>query len=161
MDKININEIVEVYFKAMLAGYFGEKTGEVTSEKVNNKKNLTYLDGHFVVIDSYTDNFGMTEIFWRGNSVWSMYYYGHYPAEAVPHLINALKPQLENKIWLGGRGPKLTEMGKIFYENIVETNDPMEFRGMESITSLGLDDKPVVIGYHRYCGKAVEELVEA
>ncbi|MEI8339132.1 MAG: hypothetical protein WCF94_00535 [bacterium] len=160
MDKIKINEVVEVYFKAMLAGYFGEKSGEVTIEKINNKKTLTYKDGNFIVVDSYTDNFGTTEISWRGNTVWMMFYYGHYSTEAIPHLIAALKPQLENKIWLGGRGPKLVEMGKYFYENIVEANDPMEFRGMESITSLGLDDKPVVIGYHRYCGKAVEEFME-
>ena len=160
MNKIKIQEIVDVYFKAMMAGYFGEKTGNVVIEKTENRKKITYKEGDLAVTDSYTDNFGITEVFWKEQTVWSMYYYGHYPAEAIPHLINTLKPQLENKTWLGGRGPKLVEMGKIFYENIVETNDPMEFRGMETITSLGLDEKPVVIGYHRYCGKAVEEFVE-
>ena len=164
-SKIKIQTVIEVYFRAMLAGYFSDqKSDNVTTTKVGNKTTLTYYEGtDWVVVDGYTDNYGTTEIFWKGNSVWIMFYWGYYPKEVIPTLMKAISINLSKKEFLGGRGPEFFQDGNYTYENFIHSNDPMDFSGEEKVYTLPSTKNPMALmphGQHRYVGRAVSDLLE-
>ncbi|MEI7480303.1 MAG: hypothetical protein WCJ59_01625, partial [bacterium] len=88
-------------------------------------------------------------------------YSGSYIKEAIPTLMAAIESNLEKKIFMGGRGPKRFDNGIYVYENNVDSNDPMDFKGVEKIYVPGPVLNPVVLGYHQYSGKANVDFVEA
>jgi predicted Rdx family selenoprotein len=161
--KINIQKILDVYYRAMLASYFGTKQNDnVMTVKNNDQTVTTYREGDdFIAIDSYSETGGKTEIFYQGELVWEMTYSGNYPRNTIPTLMSAIKANLEKKIFMGGRGPERFDNDIYVYENNIESNDPMNFRGIEKIYVPGPVIEPVILGYHQYSGKAVSDLVEA
>jgi len=161
--KISIQKILDVYYRTMLASYFGTNQDDnVMTVKNNDQTVTTYREGEdFIVIDSYGDNGGKTEIFYQGELVWEMTYNGSYPKSAIPTLMSAIKANLEKKIFMGGRGPARFDDDIYVYENNVESNDPMNFHGAEKIYVPGPVLEPVIVGHHSYYGKAVSDLVKA
>ena len=163
MTKIHIQKILDVYYRAMLASYFGSgQNNNVMTIENGDLTVTTYREGEdFIVTDSYKDTGGNTEIYYQGDLVWSMTYSGSYAKEAIPTLMAAIKSNMEKKIFLGGRGPEVFGHGIYVYENEVESNDPMDFRGREKIYVPGPVLEPVILGYHQYSGKANRDFVEA
>jgi len=159
---IKIQTILDVYYRAMLASYFGSgQNNNVITIENDGLTVTTYSEGEgFIVTDSYKDTGGNTEIYYQGDLVWSMTYSGSYSKEAIPTLMAAIKSNLVNRIFLGGRGPECFGLGIYIYENKVESNDPMDFRGTEKIYVPGSVLKTAVLGYHQYTGRANTDLVE-
>lgn len=151
--------VEEMFFAAMLGGYAsGLKPGKIL-QPVNVLKHghyHNYVSDLWMVIDEWfiSDHsdfsWGSTTIFYGGNPIWAMQYFGRYSNEATNHLKAALRHQYQRRKFLGGRGPRQFDYGSFQYANDVGEGSTFEdFHGHEAILSTDLSLRG---GWHRYHG---------
>lgn len=164
----------EVFFKAMLDGYAGDKKMSTNTISPDGYKTIEFIDGEFRVVDRYcitplSDySAGTTTIFFKGSDeswvpVWWMSYGGVYPKGAIQFLKMALQKAYVTEQFCGGRGlenfqSKISVDGfqvTLEYRNVFEGNF-VDFEGVEEILQIPLPGyEPEKIGYHEYSGMSL------
>lgn len=151
-----LHEAKEVFFRAMLAGYAGNKNDAAKSSDLYGYKIFEFTHGDYLIVDRYCTtplsdySAGTTTIFYRTMPVWWMSYAGHYPKEAIPFLKKVLAETYAANDFNGARGPAFyRDPGKgLWYHNTAD-GDFEEFSGVEVIRKIDADE---LIGLHKYQG---------
>lgn len=154
-------QVEAFFFRAMQAGYaqVGRTTAPVA--EMPSSKSIPFREGDWYLLDVWFTNresgksAGTTQIWYKGQLVWFMHYWGYYEERAVPFLKSALRQQYGYEAFCGGRGPRITRYRTgdeyLIYRNQPESNDFGDFHGSEEImdASGGIE----VLGYHEYMGR--------
>jgi hypothetical protein len=155
----------KIFFKALLAGYVGNKKNVRKEQRPNGEKIITWIspDGIWKVVDRYVTtrgskwSAGSTTIFYRGEAVWWMSYGGWYEKRTIPFLKKALARAYTTRIWNGGRGCRFfsdVSHPGVIYSNTTSpvNNDFTNFSGEEQIT---LENGSEILGYHKFMGMSL------
>jgi hypothetical protein len=164
-EKIDIlKQAKEVFFKALLAGYFshsgdGNDSKIITVKSPNGTENIfRYTDGDFIVIDSYwaTPNSdystGTTTILFRNYPIWWMSYGGHYPKEVIRFLKLAIEMQYKAGLFRGGRGPARYSDVQFTYKNISKGTGNESFSLFSGREEIWNNKDENLLGFHEYFG---------
>jgi len=111
-----IEKIPEIFFQAMLEGFFreGEPGPHTIVEKILDfpgTKTYCFVLDKFYVRDSFSVNVtrnrscGQTMIWYNYQPIWTMSYQGMYPKSTIPFLKRAIRDSYLKKKFHGGRGP--------------------------------------------------------
>ena len=153
MKLLNQDEIQEVFFRAMLAGW-ANNVDVIQFADLPGSCGHQYIDGKFKVLDQFIVNprsnksSGTTIIWYDQIPVWVMHYGGWYQKRAIPFLKKCLCSAYESKTFRGGRGLGCVEGKKLTYFNLIEEASTFRcFKGKEGIFA---DAK--CIGNHWYRG---------
>lgn len=156
-DEISL-QVEQVYFKAMLDGYFG--TGEYKNSlviKEGSETIITYSDpdSEFIVEHRFCENsksehsMGTIVIFQKGQPVWHMVYSGYCPKEVIPFLKKVLCETFSQKLFIGRRGSLWRHQGEPFWYMNHDSGDFDSFHGREEIRD-STTAKP--LGWYEYSG---------
>lgn len=147
------------FFEAMLAGYANDGTTPAVSvtktRTPDGYKNVEVVIGDYRVVDRYnshpypTVSDGTTQIFFQDKLVWQMFYNGTYSERAILFLKSTLGFMYRLRAFRGGRGPRFTTSGQLFYKNDVEINEFSCFKGREEIHETETKE---LLGSHDYWG---------
>ncbi|HUD03169.1 MAG TPA: DUF5680 domain-containing protein [Candidatus Paceibacterota bacterium] len=149
------DEVQQVFFAAMRAGYAGDAPEKTTISELPGSKVITYQDGPWLVRDVYfihsesDSSSGMTLIYYNGQPAWTMQYQGWYVKEVIPFLKRALAVKYRVGNWFGGRGPASYTEYNFTYRNVVKRNSFTRFLGHEDICEKSTGR---MLGYHTYQG---------
>lgn len=151
---INLREVEQFFFKAMVEGYAagGQK---IKIADMPNYKAIPFRDGDFYLLDRYCvtphgpKSAGTTTIWFQDAPVWLMNYGGYYEERAIKFLKTALRKAYEARQFFGGRGPLVFSEGSLVYVNQPRFNDFLKFEGREEVFDL---DTRSSLGWHEYWG---------
>lgn len=159
MDREQIfKEAQAFFFEAMLRGYADEAQKPIPVPGKPGFKQFIYRKGDWRIVDEWATNpdsdvsFGTTTIWYKGQVVWMMQYFGKYGEGAIPLLKEALKAAYIQKVWYGGRGPFEYKSGSLSYTNNTWAGTFEFFQGKEYISDL---DQNRRLGWHEYHGMAL------
>lgn len=148
-------EIQEVFFDAMAAGWALEKPDKVAIDEFPGMRSILFNKGDFRVLDNYfttphsNRSEGWTIIWYQLQPVWTMHYGGWYTEEAIPFLKSCLRQAyVEERRFYGGRGPERIHNGYHSYTNHVEEAHFSKFSGREEVRV----HIHHFLGYHWYRG---------
>jgi len=141
-------EEIRVFFLEASAETYAAGAAKLTVPQLPGSKVLYYGSEHIGRTFSYVDcyfssgrrSFGQTVISVDRIAVWGMQYHGFWESEderVIPFLKRALLAAYSEKLFLGGRGPRVyrdreTERG-LLYCNYPESDDFTNFKGHEEI----------------------------
>lgn len=151
-----IEEIMEIFFRAMLAGYAGTAKKETPPDSPGMKR-ITFKRGRYLVIDQWQTSpesdfsFGGTTIFYNDVPIWWMTYEGWYLKETIPFLKEALAKAYSARSFLGGRGQDSFQRGQFLYRNLFQGSF-VSFCGREFITKADQE-----LGHHEYRGGLIPQ----
>jgi len=150
-------EILDIYFKTMLAGYLNPEAVYVPLNHSPEERCFTYSEGKWVATDTYRvcQNSPyirrILAVCYNSYRVWMMEFIGHYTANAIPCLKAALKIQCESRTFIGGRGPAQLVQGTFSYHNCSIGNNFANFQGKEQIVESSPQGS-IDCGGHLYSG---------
>lgn len=163
----------KVFFKAMLAGYFGDGSDTTKTKTADGETIITYvsIDGDFRVVDRYYTrpdsdcSAGTTTIFYQNLPTWWMSYSGEYPADIIPFLKEAVGSNYQKGIFNLGRGPSEYRNGDLHYHcrsNNPGTNNTFDcFSGQEVVVRFEINKETGLrtivkgLGFHRFIGMSL------
>jgi len=143
----------EFFFEAMLADY-ASGAAAPNHPTLPGWKQFVYQNDPFILVDSWCNMGGGTQIFFKGQLVWDMKYGGSYSSEdgVIPLLRAALYESCSHSNFTGGRGPQdFTLDGLKKYINNWR-GDFTEFTGHEVITDPHRECSESLFGEHTYSG---------
>lgn len=154
----SLAEVQAFFCKGMLTGYAMGKKALRDRPYPKWKQAPLFVEGGLMLVDTWlTTKFsrfsqGITTIYYEGNPIWVMSYWGEYDPVAIPTLQAALQWAYENGMFLGGRGPATFEKDGMKYWNQPnqERRDFANFEGHEFILKF---EKGQVLGSHQYRGQ--------
>jgi len=156
-----IEEIQEVFFLAMQAGY-AINPPKGTIIELPGSKTINFEHGEYRLLDCWfttpenSASWGFTMIWRRGIPVWTMTYQGWYLERAIPFLKEALRFAYSHNLWFGGRGPHIHSHRDLRYVNTTGTtsNSFELFRGAERVVDFS---QGKVLGWHQFQGMILHD----
>jgi hypothetical protein len=159
MDKKEIlQKAMEVFFRALLAGYAGENKENVKVSVFGFKKTVIYTEGEFTVIDEWTTtdhsdvSFGTTTILFEETPIWFMFYEGRYPKKVISFLKEAMTSQYKKGQFRGGRGPIRWSSDLFVYKNHAHKTGNLSFSQFSGHEKISDAKTGKILGFHEYCG---------
>ncbi len=151
--------IEAVFFEAMCYGHASSRRPFVL-HGLPWSQGLLYTDGHWRVTDTWETSEwsrysgGVTRIYYNGNLIWMMHYFGAYSEEAIPCLKAALLANYQKSLFFGGRGPDRFTFGEFTYHNWSKNKSSSKFENFsgEEMMFHERGDHRGMIGEHRYHG---------
>lgn len=149
-------ELERNFLAAMARGFASDNKPEGVADQTLAKQFRTRF-GDILVEDRWyfragsIHSGGQTVIWYKGEPVWYMSYYGRYREEALPFLKQVLRQNyIRRPRFQGGRGPEVHNGRTMTYANAVDSGSSFEkFSGREAI----YDRRDgMAFGEHRYMG---------
>lgn len=159
MANIDMEDVKEFFFKAMLTGWAASAKNFLTFDMPGHKE-ISFVDGNFRLLDRYCVNkssaksAGTTTIWVCDTPVWIMFYGGWYEKGAIKILKDVLRQTYEEHVFVGGRGFSVYSKRPLVYMNDVRQNDFSQFEGKERIAELS-DRNNIPLGWHSYQGMSL------
>ncbi|MDP2631730.1 MAG: hypothetical protein Q8P30_03110 [Candidatus Uhrbacteria bacterium] len=160
---VELAEVQEFFFKAMLHGWAGDGKPIAVTDMPGFKE-FSFQDSKFLLKDRFSStpesdkSSGTTTIWFQDVPIWNMYYAGWYTKEASGVVKHALRQAYENEVFRGGRGQPCTltkQMSPdsqeitVRYNNVLRSNGFDQFEGCEDVRNMSHNE---LCGYHRYHG---------
>jgi len=153
---IDLKAIEDFFFEASRKTYAGQAAKE-TIPALPGSKTFRYERDNFLYLDTYfthgEKSFGQTIIYFNGQPVWMMQYYGFDKVDdkrVIPFLKKALLSAYENNSFVGGRGPAHFSEGILQYRNMISRSRFEDFEGEEIIA-----ENHITLFWHGYRGMAL------
>lgn len=153
-------EVLDFFFEAGTKTYAGGMT-KTSIKELPGSRVLVYARPPYRYVDCYFSvgerSFGQTGIWHEAlpsGPVWGMQYWGWCKDKrAIPFLKRALLAAYEERIFLGGRGPKHFSVGNeaLEYQNYLSRpGNFSDSEGEEKIWDTTPDSKPLFLFHHDY-----------